>query len=585
MLRPADFQSEFHTLVEEDLEGALSFLERRVSSPDSKRKNIVELKHQLNALRQDHKRGLIDRDSYLQGRQEIRQAGVYLASKLSKAHFKPQPGQGAYRQKGAILYWIAEEMQLGQLTSCIVRLSDGRDKLAGRGLRSGKKDKAEFVSVSEIMEVCLDDAEPSGAFEVHSHFYKEQFQSKEKYAVWNFRVKPIREGTHRLKLTVSLLEMAAGEERRRNIELEKTVVVGSRVPPPDKQGKFVPAGVALRYNSYVAQPFLAKRALASSKPAVKRQFRLRPLIGKLNALHLLGLALVLAILGWFISRMPFADWFAFAGPPEKEAIAAPAQSDQKKDTLLRDDLPDGEGSLQATSPPPDPDLPTPAPEKDRQIVVDDVPADTLVPKGEAPTTVARTEARPFVLPQVRLFIDPRDNEKYRVILIDDQWWLAENIDYQVESASIDVLKGRQGKFYTAGGALEACPPGWKLPTGPEWRELLTVIPFAELQNLLATPQSGEADYVAEAYHSLLAGWVLKRMHYGLGESGNYWYAAGDGNVQSIEISYPHRPGFFSMQGVSNVILPKDADKLLLPCRCVYKGEAPLDAFGPVSMGR
>ncbi len=91
------------------------------------------------------------------------------------------------------------------------------------------------------------------------------------------------------------------------------------------------------------------------------------------------------------------------------------------------------------------------------------------------------------------FVDSRDNEKYEIIEIGNQTWMAENLRF----IGGKLLKGngkdsvsnlntplyyfyfkdsvnyynKYGALYTLTAAKSACPSGWHLPSDEEWKEL------------------------------------------------------------------------------------------------------------------
>lgn len=79
------------------------------------------------------------------------------------------------------------------------------------------------------------------------------------------------------------------------------------------------------------------------------------------------------------------------------------------------------------------------------------------------------------------FLDERDNQVYRTIVITNHVWTAQNMNYNAGSNSEaaswcydnDPENCRKyGRLYTWDAAQEACPKGWHLPTHDEWIELL-----------------------------------------------------------------------------------------------------------------
>jgi len=87
------------------------------------------------------------------------------------------------------------------------------------------------------------------------------------------------------------------------------------------------------------------------------------------------------------------------------------------------------------------------------------------------------------------FIDKRDGQVYKAVKIGDQWWMAENLNYDTTggycySDDCGTYAGTYGRLYvwntamggsTTEGARGICPEGWHMPTNTEWTTLINFL--------------------------------------------------------------------------------------------------------------
>lgn len=76
-----------------------------------------------------------------------------------------------------------------------------------------------------------------------------------------------------------------------------------------------------------------------------------------------------------------------------------------------------------------------------------------------------------------VFIDSRDKQLYKwVKMKDGKIWMAENLNYDTsDSYCYDDKKKNcthYGQLYKLNSAIKACPPGWRLPSNEEWKQLI-----------------------------------------------------------------------------------------------------------------
>ena len=109
------------------------------------------------------------------------------------------------------------------------------------------------------------------------------------------------------------------------------------------------------------------------------------------------------------------------------------------------------------------------------------------------------------IPETGSLVDDRDGQTYKTVKIGDQWWMAENMNYEMDGSfcyhdSAEYCE-KYGRLYLWSAAMDSvgtwsangkgcgdgktclqrnpvrgvCPDGWHLPTYEEWESLITAV--------------------------------------------------------------------------------------------------------------
>ena len=82
-----------------------------------------------------------------------------------------------------------------------------------------------------------------------------------------------------------------------------------------------------------------------------------------------------------------------------------------------------------------------------------------------------------------MLVDERDGQKYRIVRIGNQYWMAENLRFVADSSwcyQDDPADCKMnGRLYHWNSAINACPEGWKLPSDSDWIQLEKYIGIPE----------------------------------------------------------------------------------------------------------
>ena len=144
------------------------------------------------------------------------------------------------------------------------------------------------------------------------------------------------------------------------------------------------------------------------------------------------------------------------------------------------------------------------------------------------------------------FLDKRDNQVYRTIVISNHVWTAQNMNFNADTATpASWCYGnnpqncdKYGRLYTWEAAQKVCPDGWHLPLAEEWLELLgdhackeevsddgTLVFYCSGNKLMSSGTWKESkNENALGFSIIAAGLNLDKNFLGIGEASIFWSA-------------------------------------------------------------
>ena len=97
-----------------------------------------------------------------------------------------------------------------------------------------------------------------------------------------------------------------------------------------------------------------------------------------------------------------------------------------------------------------------------------------------------------------VYSDLRDGQTYKTVVIGEQTWMAENLNYETENSYCyddDPSNcSKYGRLYTWAAAKTVCPEGWHLPSYDEWNTLFTAVGGKSTAGAKLKSQTGWAAY-------------------------------------------------------------------------------------------
>jgi uncharacterized protein (TIGR02145 family)/uncharacterized repeat protein (TIGR02543 family) len=134
------------------------------------------------------------------------------------------------------------------------------------------------------------------------------------------------------------------------------------------------------------------------------------------------------------------------------------------------------------------------------------------------------------------FTDSRDGKTYKRVVIDEQVWMAENLNYEAEGSKCYENNSencvRYGRLYNWSAAKSACPAGFHLPSDKEWTTLTDYVgglatAGKKLKSQSGWNNSGDGTNDVE-FSALPGGFVFGKLgFFSVGEVGSWWSATED----------------------------------------------------------
>ena len=185
-------------------------------------------------------------------------------------------------------------------------------------------------------------------------------------------------------------------------------------------------------------------------------------------------------------------------------------------------------------------------------------------------------------------VDARDGQTYKTVKIGNQVWMAENLNYKVDSSwcggGKDSTEGdcsKYGRLYTWAAAIDSaklykdkaldcgygktcslpdtvygiCPPGWHLPDTTEWSKLFTAVGGISEAGKILKSQTGWNDYNGTSGNGMDA-YGFSALSAGLGDSTGYFYTVNEcasfWSAPEKDSNYAYNVGLFYNYGIASL---------------------------------
>jgi len=163
------------------------------------------------------------------------------------------------------------------------------------------------------------------------------------------------------------------------------------------------------------------------------------------------------------------------------------------------------------------------------------------------------------------FTDSRDGKKYRTVVIGNQIWMAENLNYNASGSKCYDNKPancqKYGRLYNWSTAKTACPKGWHLPSRTEWEVLTEEVGGEKTEGKVLKATSGwnydrKSGNGTDAYgFSALPGGQSSDGLFNSGGGGGYWWSSSElsaSNACSRDVYYDNERAVYTSSDKSKL---------------------------------
>ena len=350
-------------LPEEGISTVIKAIKSHVPSDAPKYNAILHIESRLNEANLKRVKGVLSEDQLQLAYNQLRDDLLSFIDDLKPEDFSKEAAKKS--KTGSILYKIPREMEFKQRCKCIVRLAY-EEAVIVQNIELTSDTALQSVRISEAMEVTMIDPDGGRNFAITSISSPEQFLEEDDYSEWVFYVTPLTVGSHPIILKVSVLELVAGKERKKEIVLEEIVTIVTQPVEEEEEGRsFQNAGYSFAFSGIATEGIADQKSGKSSVPSTAAAT-----VKKYSMV--LGAFTMLLMASWAMGLLTFFSWqqvmwsdqiedyeaFMLKYPDSKYFILAKQHRDlkvairEKSDSMLVDflvDYPDSEMSWRAKS--------------------------------------------------------------------------------------------------------------------------------------------------------------------------------------------------------------------------------------------